>query len=286
MGNGCALEVAMPVIAMTREMGTLGRDVAAGLASRLDLRVIHHELVEQEIAGRAGLRESEVHRFLEGEASLIEQWRMDRKRLSHFTAQEILELAARDNVLIRGWGATYLLRDVPHVACIRICAPMPFRERVMMERLGTGDRAAARREIERSDAAHNGTMQRLFGVDWRDATLYALTLNTERVGVDGCVDQIIRLLESPSFQPTDQTRALVTDRLVKARVESALRERFHAGLEAVGIEIAVAEGVVTLSGAVSDEKVIADMVRRASAVDGVRRVSSQIAYLSFARSKQ
>jgi len=55
----------MAVIAMTREMATLSKDVAAGLAERLRLTVVHHELVEHDIAGRAGIRESEVHRFLE-----------------------------------------------------------------------------------------------------------------------------------------------------------------------------------------------------------------------------
>ena len=52
----------MPVIAMTREMGTLGKEVAAGLAERLGLEVVHHELVEHDISERSGLRESEVHR--------------------------------------------------------------------------------------------------------------------------------------------------------------------------------------------------------------------------------
>ena len=57
----------MAIIAMTREMATLGRDVAAGLAERLGLDIVHHELVAQDIAERAGMRESEVQRFLGGE---------------------------------------------------------------------------------------------------------------------------------------------------------------------------------------------------------------------------
>jgi Cytidylate kinase-like family len=72
--------------AMTREMATLGKDVAAGLAERLGLTVVHHELVKQGIAERAGMRESEVHRFLEGESSLLARWKIDRKRLSRYTA--------------------------------------------------------------------------------------------------------------------------------------------------------------------------------------------------------
>ena len=167
LGDVCA-EDAMAVIAMTREMATLGKDVAAGLAERLGLSVVHHELVKQGIAERAGMRESEVHRFLEGEASLLQRWKIDRKRLSRYTAHEILELAVKGNVLIRGWGATYLLRSVPHVICVRICAPMPFREQVLMKRLGIRDHLLARREIEGNDPAHNGTMQKMFGIDWTD----------------------------------------------------------------------------------------------------------------------
>jgi hypothetical protein len=77
--------------------------------------------------------ESEVQRFLGGEASLLSRWRVDKARVSRYTAEEILEFAVKGNVLIRGWGATYLLRNVPHVVCVRICAPMVDRERVLDE---------------------------------------------------------------------------------------------------------------------------------------------------------
>ena len=147
----------MAVIAMTREMATRGSEVAAGLADRLGLAIIHHEIVEHDIAERTGMPESEVHRFLEGETSLLERWTLDRKRMSRYTAQEILELAAKGNVLIRGWGATYLLKSVPHVICVRICAPMPFREKVLIERLGVGIAANAKRE---SSATTLLTMER------------------------------------------------------------------------------------------------------------------------------
>ena len=66
----------MTVIAMTREMGTLGKDVALGLAETLDLRIVHHELVEHDLAERLGVQESAVHHYLEGGASLLERWKI------------------------------------------------------------------------------------------------------------------------------------------------------------------------------------------------------------------
>ena len=41
-----------------------------------------------------------------------------------YTAEEVLEAAARGNVVLRGWGATCLLRPVPHVPCVRIMRPL------------------------------------------------------------------------------------------------------------------------------------------------------------------
>ena len=71
----------MPVIAMTREMGTRGKDVAAGVADRLGLKVVHHEIVEKAVAERLNVSENSVHRFLEGESSLWERWKIDQRRL-------------------------------------------------------------------------------------------------------------------------------------------------------------------------------------------------------------
>lgn len=273
----------MAVIAMTREMATLGQDIASGLAERLGLVVVHHELVPRDIAGRAGMRESEVQRFLGGEASLLDRWRIDPARMSRYTAEEVLELAVKGNVLIRGWGATYLLRSVPHVVCVRICAPMVDRERVLMQRLGLQDRATARREIERNDAAHNGTMQRMFGIDWTDPALYALVLNTARVPVADCVEHIVRLAQSPAFQETAESRTALSDQLILSKVHSALDRRFGTSTNALGIDAEISGGRIVLKGALSDQQMIAEAIRLMHAIPGVRGVESRIGHITFSR---
>ena len=273
----------MAIIAMTREMATLGRDVAAGLAERLGLDIVHHELVAQDIAERAGMPESEVQRFLGGEASLLSRWRVNKARMSRYTAEEILELAVKGNVLIRGWGATYLLRNVPHVVCVRICAPMADRERVLMQRLGITDRATARREIERNDAAHNGTMQRLFGIDWTDPALYASVLNTARVPIADCVEHIVNVAGSPAFQETAQSRMALSDQLILSKVHSALDRRFGSSATALGLDAEVEAGKVVLKGALSDQRLIAETVRLMHSISGVQAVESRIAHIAFVR---
>jgi hypothetical protein len=86
----------MIVIAMTREIGSHGE---------LGLTVINSEIVASNVAGRIGVEEGTVHRYLEGSASIFERWQIDKRKLSRYTSEELLTLAQQGNVLIRGWGA-------------------------------------------------------------------------------------------------------------------------------------------------------------------------------------
>jgi cytidylate kinase len=201
--------------------------------------------------------------------------------MSRYTAQEVLELAAKGNVLIRGWGATYLLRSVPHVVCVRICAPMEYRERVLMERVGFDSAAAARREIEHNDAAHNGTMRRLFGIDWQDPSRYAIVLNTARIPVADCVEHIVRLTESEAFRETAQSRSALMDELILARVRHAVERRFGPKSYQNGFQAQVIRGKVLLTGATTDEQMIVDAVRLLQGVEGVTGVESRVSYVAF-----
>ena len=69
----------MTVIAMPREMATLGKDVALGVAKELGLQVVHRELVERDIAERMDVNRSTVHQFLEGTPRLWDRWKLDPK---------------------------------------------------------------------------------------------------------------------------------------------------------------------------------------------------------------
>jgi cytidylate kinase len=259
----------MAVIAMTREMGSLGKDVAAGLADQMRLTVVHHELVEHHLAERLGIKESAVHRYLEGEASLLERWKIDKEKLSRYTAEEIIELASQGNVVIRGWGAAAVLRGVPHVLRVRVCAPMPFRERVMVERLGLKSPSDATSEILQSDAAHARIIRGFFGVNWEDPQLYHVVLNTGSVPVDACVSILRLLAERREFQETEETRSVLADKLMESRVRDALGNASDRP-----ITIKAVKGKVTLTGTtMSQIGNVEELVRN---VPGVTEVENRI----------
>jgi cytidylate kinase len=259
----------MTVIAMTQEMATLGKDVALGVCEALGLQQVRHE-VGDVVAGRMQVKKSLIRRIREGKASKIERWSADEKTISIFTAEEVFELALKGNVLIRGWGATMLLRSVPHVPCIQVCAPLELRVKRLMERLETDDEALARREIEADDAARSTRMGEHFNVEWGDPSLYDLTLNTERIPIATCVEQVVALARSAAFQETAASRQVLADLALQARARAALR----ADPRSAGIDVAVevAGGRITVRGIVVDDRekaLVREILERLEGVQGV-----------------
>ena len=93
------------------------------------------------------LRKSHVERFLDGKSGIWERLTTDKTSLSIFTADETFRFLRDDSTaVIRGWGAVHLLKNVPHVVRVRICAPLETRIARMMERLGTDNREAVENE--------------------------------------------------------------------------------------------------------------------------------------------
>ncbi|RZL86175.1 MAG: BON domain-containing protein [Variovorax sp.] len=277
----------MPVIAMTQEMGSLAKDVALQLAQTLGLAVMRHEVIEH-VADRMQVPKSLIGRLREGKAGLVERLTTDKRSVALYTAEELFALADRGDVVLRGWGATCLLRPVPHVVCVRVTRSLRKRVEWLMADLGNDDAQFAEAEIRRSDNAHASRMNDQFGVSWGDPVLYDLVLNTDRVSVDSCVEQIAQLVRRPEFAETPASRALLADMALKARVRAAMKDQ--AATRDINITIEANQGHITLRGIVVDaeERTHAESV--AAAVPGVADVDNQLSLMAtsrrFASSKQ
>jgi cytidylate kinase len=270
----------MPVIALTQGMGSLAQDVAEQLADDLKLATLQHEVAER-VAEKMHVSKSLINRLRGGKAGALERMRTDRHALALYTAEEVVDAAARGNVVIRGWGATQLLRSVPHIPCIRIMRPFEQRVGWLMKELGTSDRSLAESEIRRSDQANASRMNDQFGVHWGDPALFDMVLNTERLSVQSCVDQIKALLQRPEFAETAATRAQLQAMALSARVRGALNA--HEDTRAVDVAVDGADGHITLRGIVADDAEKSATERVASSVTGVVHVDNQLHAMSDAR---
>jgi cytidylate kinase len=270
----------MPVVAFTQEMGSLSKDVAEVLARELGLATIRHEVVEH-VASKMHVSRSLIKRLREGQAGTIERLTADREGMAIYSAEEVLEIAARGNVVLRGWGATCLLRPVPHVVSVRITRPFDKRVEWLLAELDSDDVESAAAEIRRSDHAHASRMHAQFGVSWGDPLLYDIVLNTERISIESCVQQIRTLMERPEFRETEASRVLLQNLLLQARVRAALKadERTRD----VNVSIDSTAGRVALRGMVATAAELAAAAEVAAATPGVSGLDNQLRVMAGSR---
>jgi len=277
----------MPVIALTQEMGSLAKDVSVELAQSLGLKIVRHEIAEH-VANRMRVPQSLIGRLREGKAGLVERLTTDQRSVALYTAEELYDLADRGDVVLRGWGATCLLRPVPHIVSVRITRSMRKRVEWLMQDLETDDAEFAEAEIRRSDQAHASRMHEQFGVTWGDPLLYDLVLNTDRISVQSCVEQISLLVRRPEFAETAESRALLSGMALAARVKVALKD--HPATRAISITVEANNGRITLRGIVLDDEERTQAEGVAAHVAGVTDVDNQLKLMAstrrFASSKQ
>jgi len=228
----------MVVIAITREIGSRSEKIASGVAESLSLSIINHDLLALQISGNTGIDDVLINRFLEGRLSHWEWWKLNSKLLKAHTECQIYQLATKDNVLIRGWGAAQLLAEIPGVLCVRVCAPVSDRLVELVERHNAAaieaehlicdgheercpaliragirvDASQVLRDIRRSDAAHSA-----LNIDQVDAPNYDLVLNTARLSVPDCISEIVCLAQSTRFKRPNASKVWLGDRLNELR---------------------------------------------------------------------
>ena len=71
---------------------------------------------------------------------------------------------------------------------------MSLRVRRMMKRLNSEDEDFVNNEITISEEAHSAITRRHFGVNWQDPEHYDLVLNTERISIEECMDEVLALV--------------------------------------------------------------------------------------------
>jgi len=264
----------VPLIAMNREMGSLGKDVANALAQALGLKIQHHEIIDH-LANRARIRKSHVISFLEGTQGILERLTVDNLKLRILTADEILSLAeSHDGIILRGWGATSLLKEVPHAVRVSVSASRRVRVKRMMRRLELEDQASAERIVDQNDEAARAVMRRHFHIDVRDITEYDVCFNTDRLEVEQCVEKILALVRSPEFAETEKSRARLRDVAILYHVRASLRT--HPSTAHCAAKVSVRHGRVTLEGWVNDAGMRSATGDLAARIKGVMDVENKL----------
>lgn len=111
------------------------------------------------------------------------------KNLFNYQAKVMRDLAEKESCVIIGRAADYVLRDNPDVVRVFVHASKEYCIRQTIERRAyTGK--DVEKFIEKTDRYRSDFYRYYTGQEWHDARNYDLCLNSERLGFEGCVEEI------------------------------------------------------------------------------------------------
>jgi cytidylate kinase len=186
-----------PVIAISRDHGALGRQIAAALAKRLDVPVYDREILDK-IAERLNTDPQTLKMLDECVARARDMWMV---RL--FTGIDLSEDAyrnhlvnvifslARNGGVILGRGANVVLSTSCALRVRVIASPEVCTSRVMA-RYGITE-AAAREQIEAINHNRGRFVWEMFQHRNSDSTTFDLVVNTDRFEI---ADEVVETLEA------------------------------------------------------------------------------------------
>lgn len=192
-------------IAITRECGANGTEVAQLVGTRLNWPVYDRKLVEK-VASDAGVRtemlesldEKHQSAFAEWLTSLVAGTKISSPEFSRHLMTILSSLAAQGHCVIVGRGAALVLPAATTLR-VRLIAPLDVRNLRIQKQFGITEHEAARR-IRETDLQRNQFVSDHFLKDVSDVHLYDLVLNTARLSLSQCAEVIVTALhelESP-----------------------------------------------------------------------------------------
>lgn len=270
----------MSIVAISETGGSLGIEIGRKLAENLGW-----EFADREILAKAseqfGEAVMDLRHSLEEKPTLWERFSDTQHRYKAYIEAIILEMAARDNVVLAGRSSTIVLRQVPHVVRVRTTAPERARAQRLEQQLGLTHEAALE-YVRHSDRERAARVKFLYHVDVDDPLLYDLVLNTDRLTVEKGAALIRETLRDERFQSIETGRKTLVDLSLAALARASLMA--HPQVEARNLFVMCKDGHVSLTGSVREDgerTTAADVVRR---IPGVVNVLNEIVVMRPSRS--
>lgn len=263
----------MAIIAIARECGAYGENVAKKLSEELGYRYIDKAIVEARLESM-GL--TPKHRlaydekkpgFFAAFSSAMEDYMRCLKTLAY-------EEAAKGDCVFLGRGCQFLFKDVPNAVKIRLIAPFDIRVKRISESLGIDERAA-RLEVNGRDKDRSEFNMHFYDTAWSDASNYDMVINTAVLSPSSVVQIVKEMLKQKVTEEAIQKG----EKMLKDLALGQIVERFlinELKMPVYFLEAICDDGVVTLNGIARSGEYQIKAGKAAMEVTGVKRVISNI----------
>ena len=190
------------VITIARGFGSGGKEIATKIAKKLGINCYEHSILTlaSQMSGldRAHFAEADekllkpsfLHSIKETFTTTPEAHFVSNDELFSYEAQIIKALATNESCVIVGKAADFVLKDYDNVFSFYIEAPRAYCLKNVMEKMDVTEEEA-NNLITKTDKYRADFYKYVPGGNyWTNPVNFDLTLNSERVGKEGCVEVI------------------------------------------------------------------------------------------------
>ena len=258
----------MPIITISRGSFSGGKMLAQAVAHKLGYRCIDRDQVIQKAAAW-GVSQEQLRTAIEKPPTFLGQSQHTKYIYLAYIQAALTEEVRTGNAIYHGLAGHLLLGAGPHILRTRIIAPMEFRIGTVQERLNYS-RKEAIAYIEKMDGDRRKWTQFLYGVDWRDASLYDIVVNLEQMNLEEACDVLCTVARLKCFASTPTTHRALNDLAKASRVKANLA--MDPATSDLQFEVLAHDGSVSVKGDIVSPRQVKEIARIARAAPGITEV--------------
>lgn len=185
-----------PIITISREHGSCGKQIGGILAQKLGVPFYYKEVAAM-AAEESGLHREFISDIDKNAPSLMKELYLSNSVIQDaMQAQDkiIRKIADQGSCVIVGRASDYVLRDYPNVIKVFIYASEEYKVEQIMKAYGDSERKA-RKNVQQRTASRSSYYRSITGKEWGDVHNYDFVVDSS-VGVEKSVEMIMDMIES------------------------------------------------------------------------------------------
>ncbi len=204
-------------------------------------KLITDDDIAAEASKISGIADSKIKGALAVKTSVFNQFTHEKERSIAFMRLTLARMISKDNLLISGFSAQLIPKEISHVLRVCFIADMKFRTSISAKKQGITEKDAVNL-IRKKDTERAQWVNALFkNKDPWDASLYDIVIPTDKTQVKEAVDIIKENLSSEVIKPTSSSKKAASDFILASEVEVALAGEGH------NVGVSARDGCVTLT---------------------------------------
>lgn len=210
----------MPIITISRESYSKGKEVAEKVAEKLGYEAVSREILLK-ASEEFNVPEIRLTRAIHDAPSILDRLSFKKEKYVAYIRAALLKHLCKDNIVYHGLAGHFFVEHISHVIKVRIISDMKDRIQSEMEQEGVSEHEASRM-LKKDDEERRKWSKYLYGIDTGDPNLYDIVINVHRLTDEEAVDIICTTAGLAHFQATPESKNALNDLTLSAMITAAL----------------------------------------------------------------